>query len=93
MQLLGVVNQLPPTDGVDSEEGHTHILNVCTGVQSVISLLLSTNLRPAPGDPTSSVPMHTHRNSDVLFLGSRYVIVIAQLRVLYPIYSHEQEGA
>lgn len=41
------------------------------GVQAVTSLLLSTLLRPTLGDPTSSVPMHTPRSLDLLFLGTR----------------------
>ena len=72
MQLLGVVNQPPPPEGTPQEEGHAHMINVCAGVQAVTSLLLNANLRPSPGDPISSIPLHTHRNSDVLFLGSRY---------------------
>ena len=72
MQLLGVINQPPPPEGTPQEESHAHMLNVCAGVQAVTSLLLGTSLRPSPGDPITSIPLHTHRNSDVLFLGSRY---------------------
>ena len=72
MQLLGVINQPPPPEGTPQEEGHAHMINVCAGVQAATSLLLNTTLRPSPGDPVSSIPLHTHRNSDVLFLGSRY---------------------
>lgn len=75
MQLLGVINQPPPPEGTPQEESHAHMLNVCAGVQAVTSLLLGTSLRPSPGDHITSIPLHTHRNSDVLFLGSRYASI------------------
>ena len=43
-----------------------------SGLRAVTSLLLGTMLRPVLGNPTSSVPIHTHRNNEMLFLGSRY---------------------
>ena len=71
MQLLGVINQALPPEGTPTEEYNAYILNVSAGVQAVTSLLLGATLRPTPGNPTYCPPMHTHRNSDVLFLGSR----------------------
>lgn len=82
MQLLGVVNQPLPAQGMPPEECHAHILNVCAGVQAVTSLLLSTCLRPSPGNAVFSVPMHTHRSNDVLFLGSRWVAYIKTYSLL-----------
>ena len=32
MQLLGVVNQLPPQEGEFPEEYHAYTLNVCAGL-------------------------------------------------------------
>lgn len=53
------------------EEVYAHSLNMCVGVVGVVSLLLATSLRPEPGNPVSAALMHTHRNRDVLFLGTK----------------------
>ena len=53
------------------EELHAYTLNMCIGVVGVVSLLLATSLRPQPGNPVAAVTMHTHRNRDVLFLGTK----------------------
>ena len=53
------------------EEVYAHTLNMCVGVVGVVSLLLATSLRPQPGNPVCAVPMHTHRNRDILFLGTK----------------------
>lgn len=53
------------------EEVYAHSLNMCVGVVGVVSLLLATSLRPQPGNPVSAELMHTHRNRDVLFLGTK----------------------
>ena len=63
---------------VDVTQSDVHFKSsVHPGVQAVTSLLLSTLLRPNLGDPTSSVPMHTYRSNDLLFLGSRCVYCIS----------------
>jgi huntingtin len=71
MQLLGVVNQPPPAEGMPVEEMYAHTLNMCIGLVGVVSLLLATSLRPQPGNPVFGVPLHTHRNRDILFLGTK----------------------
>lgn len=53
------------------EEVYAHTLNMCVGVVGVVSLLLATSLRPEPGNPVFGVAMPTHRNRDVLFLGTK----------------------
>jgi len=53
------------------EEVYGHTLNMCVGVMGVVSLLLATSLRPLPGNPIASIPMHIHRNRDILFLGTK----------------------
>ena len=45
-------------------------IGLCSGVRATTSLLMSTVLRPHPGSPSSSIPMHTHRNKDFNFLSS-----------------------
>lgn len=57
------------------EEVYAHSLNMCVGVVGVVSLLLATSLRPQPGNPVSCELMHTHRNRDVLFLGTKWVVM------------------
>ena len=57
------------------EEVYAHTLNMCVGMVGVVSLLLATSLRPESGNPVSGVSIHTHRNHDVLFLGTKYVIL------------------
>ena len=52
------------------EELAAHNISLCSGVRSATSLLVSTMLRPSPGSPFASVPMHTHRNKDFNFLSS-----------------------
>ncbi|CAI8011397.1 Huntingtin [Geodia barretti] len=71
MQLLGVVNQPPPAEGMPVEEMYAHTLNMCIGLVGVVSLLLATSLCPQPGNPVFGVPLHTHRNRDILFLGTK----------------------
>lgn len=53
------------------EELYAHTLNMCVGMVGVVSLLLATSLRPEPGNPVCGVAMHTHRNRDILFLGTK----------------------
>jgi hypothetical protein len=71
MQLLGVVNQAPPPEGLPVDEVQAHVLNMCAGLVGVVSLLEATSLRPHPGNPLSAVPLHTHRNRETLFLGTK----------------------
>lgn len=52
------------------EELTAYNIGLCSGVRAVTSLLISTILRPQPGNPSSSIPMHTHRNKDFNFLSS-----------------------
>ena len=52
------------------EELIAHNIGLCSGVRAATSLLMSTVLRPYPGSPSSSIPMHTHRNKDFNFLSS-----------------------
>ena len=54
--------------GMPIEEVYAHILNMSVGI---VSLLLATSIRPEPGNPVSGVAMHTHRNRDILFLGTK----------------------
>ncbi|XP_019850343.1 PREDICTED: huntingtin-like isoform X2 [Amphimedon queenslandica] len=70
MQLLGVLNAPLPDDEMPMEELAAHNISLCSGVRSATSLLVSTMLRPSPGSPLASVPMHTHRNKDFNFLSS-----------------------
>ena len=57
--------------GMPIEEVYAHILNMSVGIVGVVSLLLATSMRPEPGNPVSGVAMHTHRNRDILFLGTK----------------------
>lgn len=52
------------------EELIAYNISLCSGVRAATSLLISTILRPSPGNPTASVPMHTHRIKDFNFLSS-----------------------
>ena len=70
------------------EEVYAHTLNMCVGLVGVVSLLLATSLRPQPGNPIFAIPLHTHRNRDILFLGTKLVcwcfIVVGELALLRP---------
>jgi huntingtin len=70
MQLLGVLNSPQPSEEMLPEEMVAHSMGLVSGVRGLTSLLMSTILRPSPGNPSSSVPMHTHRNKDFNFLSS-----------------------
>ena len=41
------------------------------GLRAITSLLCGSMLNPKPGDPVSSVPIVSHRNPEMIFLGSR----------------------
>ena len=56
------------------EEMYAHTLNMCIGLVGVVSLLLATSLCPQPGNAVFGVPLHTHRNRDILFLGTKLVV-------------------
>ena len=71
MQLLGVLNASPPHEGMVVEEQNAYVQSLSHGMEAVTSLLLSSTLTPSPGNPICGAPMHTHRNQDIIFLGSR----------------------
>ena len=60
--------------GMPVEEVYAHTLNMCVGMVGVVSLLLATSLRPESGNPVSGVTLHTHRNRDILYLGTKSVM-------------------
>ena len=83
MQLLGVLNAPPPPEGMVVEELNAYVQSLSHGMEAVTTLLLSTSLTPNPGNPICGAPLHTHRNQDINFLGSRCVCLLCECACVY----------